>query len=252
MTNTAQSESVLLEEDQTLTDNATLLADSTVQAGTIEDETAGSVEDFEDLAGGDLPIGRFKVVGDTLHLGDQRRISPICCSVFSTVEALCNMDGRPMDHDLVRSIWNLMIKDKKVIANVGAYGSDGTRYAVDLYNSKYGTKYIRRPIVISPENMIKAFAQYNSPIVTGIRGSSEYFKDEQDDGKIKIGSKPGNLGHYIAFVIGNSTGVPQKFGIRAKYLEHYIDTKTFNVIEVDLSDMHANGLLFKTGYYFTK
>lgn len=32
MTNTAQSESVLLEEDQTLTDNATLLADSTVQA----------------------------------------------------------------------------------------------------------------------------------------------------------------------------------------------------------------------------
>ena len=67
---------------------------------------------------------------------------------------------------------------------------DGAYYAIQFYNSKYNTTWKATSFLYTPDMAVEKMAQYNSPIIFALRGSPEYFKDEQDNGSIDYSFTP--------------------------------------------------------------
>ena len=61
---------------------------------------------------------------------------------------------------------------------------DGAYYAIQFYNSKYNTTWKATSFLYTPDMAVEKMALNNSPIIFALRGSPEYFKDEQDNGSI--------------------------------------------------------------------
>lgn len=209
--------------------------------GTIpEDDTPLLSEE----AGSDtLPVGIFKPVPDVLQLGQQTDVSPICCQTFSPIGAMCTMDWRAYDYDVLRDAWNALNADGKVIYGVGAKLSDGCEYATRFYNKKYKTSWRFTRFSLTPSTLLEYIQKW--PIVFGLNGSVSYFQDEQDNGKIDKIERGGNIGHAVTFIKVNTT---DQNLIDCKYMENYAKSKTFNVIQANFGELFNKGVFMYSGF----
>lgn len=199
-------------------------------------------------AGSDaIPVGIFKPVPEALMLGQQTKISPICCQTFAPIWAMCTMDGRPYDYDVLTQAWNAMNADGKVIYGVWAKLSDGCEYASRFYNAKYGTtwKFTRFPL--TPSTLLQYIQTW--PIIFGLNGSVSYFQDEQDNGKIDKIERGGNIGHAVCFIKVNTTNPDL---IDTKYMENYSESKAFNVIQANFGELFNKGVFMYSGFGLSK
>lgn len=212
---------------------------------TIEESTA------EDLSGGST-VGKFKPVPEDFQksLGNQKQVAWWCCQTHAFVQSMCMMDGKEFDYDVLRSAWNQWVKDGKFAEGTGGYMSDGARYATLFYNLKYGTTWKATSFIFTPENAVDKMATKNSPIIFALRGSIEYFRDEQDNGSIDTTTQSWKYGHCVALVKTNNED--EDLGVQAKYVENYHGVKKFDIIYINLTKASTEWLLQKTGFYLTK
>lgn len=101
--------------------------------------------------------------------------------------------------------------------------------AAKHFNIEHGTNVKEKLIKLTVDN-IQNELRMGSPISTGIKYGPEYFKDEQDNGKIEGGDPFGNKGHAITIVKLNTMD-----DVIGKFAENYDGVLKFNVIEFDFT-----------------
>lgn len=159
---------------------------------------------------------------------NQLETDPVSCTLYSTWNVLGNLTGKTLSAEVRKETFDRMVSDGKMRPGFGALLDDGMRYALDAFNSHFGTSYKPTKILLSENSILSALD--HSGIATGIKFSSKYFDDEQSDGRVEspISEISGNAGHSISIIKANTTD--PSIGFQFKIQENYAGRLVYNVI----------------------
>lgn len=211
-------------------------------------------EGIEASSGSVVPVTGIRKQFSNFML-NQLDTDPYSCTLYSTWNVLGNLTGLSLSKERRKAVFDKMVSDGKMRPGFGALIDDGMRYALDAFNAEFGTFYVPHKILLSANSIMSALA--HSGIVTGIRFSSAYFSDEQDDGRIskKPSEISGNNGHSVSVIKMNTedASVGQQFKIQENYAGRLVyNVVYFPTFEKSPSNPAYSDVFFKTGFYFTK
>lgn len=197
-------------------------------------------EDDEELAWSNWEIesGVFKVFNNLFY--NQRLVDNYSCTLVSAFTALSNSKNVEIPLSLIQEAFKDFKESGKFTPWVGAKLSDGAEYAVKHFNGHFGTSIKHKTVPFTIQNAIRAL-KTGFAFTSWIKYGKQYFKDEQDDGRIAGGEGViGKNWHAIAFVKINTENGEQF----VKYIENYRGVLKHDIIFADFKKLRP--LFFNT------
>lgn len=208
-------------------------------------ETLDGVE--ESIWALDIPRERRKQFSNILL--NQLDTSKVACTLYSTWNVLCNLTWKVIPEEIRKETFDRMVSDWKMRPDFWASLDDGQRYARESFNKWAWTNFVAHKILLSPVSIMAALS--HSWIATGIKFSSKYFNDEQQDWKIdsNVNEIVWDAGHSISLIVWNYTDPSVWFQIKLQ--ENYQWKLLYNIIYCKDFETYRK-LFFHTWFYFTK